>query len=176
MHAGTWDQAQTAASLIASYDEKLGAVARVAFSIPCCSVYLPVYWSGYLPKSVQIGGEFYEDASLWWTLERLSMLVSIDYERFSGRVREVFDGLEEDFERMAAKNERMAYTYLNAGEKEKAFAVLNTQMETQCAQIMESARILSKEIVGTFAGEKEITGIRREFLIEYASRVHMPLL
>ena len=104
------------------------------------------------------------------------MLVSIDYERFSGRVRETFDRLEADFEREALENEPIAIGYLRAGEKMKAFKVLNSQMERHCARIMETARRLSGEIVSAFGEETGIRGVRGEFLEEYGKRVGMPLL
>ena len=176
MHAGAWDRAQTAASLMVSSHEELGIVGRAAFSIPCCSAYMPIYWSEFIPEPIQTGGERYAESSLWWTLERLSMLVSIDYERFSGRVRETFDRLEADFEREALENEPIAIGYLRAGEKMKAFKVLNSQMERHCARIMETARRLSGEIVSAFGEETGIRGVRGEFLEEYGKRVGMPLL
>ncbi len=176
MHAGAWDRAQTAASLMVSCHEELGIVGRAAFSIPCCSAYMPIYWSEFIPEPIQTGGERYAESSLWWTMERLSMLVSIDYERFSGRVRETFDSLEEDFEREALENESIATGYLRTGEKEKAFKVLNSQMERHCARIMETAHRLSGEIVSAFGEETGIRGVRGEFLEEYSKRVGMPLL
>lgn len=176
MHAGDWDRAQTAASLMASYDGELGIVGRAAFSLPCCSAYMPVYFSGYLPASMQTGGQYYEESSMWWTMERLAMLVSIDYQRFSGRVRGTFDVLEEEFEKEAMENERVAAGHLKAGKTGEAYGILNRQMDGQCARIMETARMLSGEIAHTFAGQKEITGMRREFLKSYGERVRMPLL
>lgn len=176
MHAGAWDRAQTAASLMATYHEELGIVGRAAFSIPCCSAYMPIYWSEFVPEPMQTGGERYEEGSLWWTLERLSMLVSIDHERFSGSVRAAFDSLEADFEREALENEAIATGYLRAGERENAYKILNGQMERHCARIMETARGLSQKIVAAFPGETKIQGARGEFLEGYGKRVGMPLL
>ncbi len=43
MHARSWDASQTAASLLYTWQDCLGNDCRCASSLPCTSVYLPVY-------------------------------------------------------------------------------------------------------------------------------------
>ena len=71
MHAMTWDACQTTASMQVFYQKGLGPVARHAMSLPCCSVYLPVYLTGWLPACMEAGGEQFEETSLWWLLGAL---------------------------------------------------------------------------------------------------------
>lgn len=175
MHALAWDSAQTAASLIASYHPVLGSIGRIAFSTPCCSVYMPVYWTEYLPAAMGRGGEFYEDDSMWWIMERLSVMVTTDYERFSGNVRAQFAKLEQELEQEAEKNERMAVTLAEQNDPDM-YLVLNRQMDRQCKRIMDKARELTLEIADVLAAEGGLCGEQADFLRDYSERVRMPLV
>ena len=108
MHAMTWDASQTAASLLAYWQEGLGWICRWAPSMPCCSAYIPLYFTGTLPEALTRGGEKFEEASLWWTVERLEEAVSIDEERFAPTVREALRELELALELEARQTEQLA--------------------------------------------------------------------
>lgn len=71
MHMREWGESETAASIICRTDKDLGIVSRYALGVPCMSVFMPVYATGYLPQSIQTVGKEYSDDSLWWKIKRL---------------------------------------------------------------------------------------------------------
>ncbi len=176
MHAMTWDNAQTTASLMSTYDEDLGVISRHAFSVPCCSVFMPLYFTGYIPKPMQEGAEKYNENSMWWVLERLSMLISIDYNRFAPNVKTAFSKLEADFELQAKENEIVAASHKRIGNVELAYDILNAQMGQHCAEIINTSKILSEEIKDIVISEGGLCGPRTDFLLDYSKRTDMPLI
>lgn len=176
MHAMTWDSSQTAASMLVGFCNGLGPVIRHAFSIPCCSLYLPFYCTGFLPEAAMAGGEFFDSRSLWWLFERLSMIVSADYERFAPPVRQAAFHLEQEFDRQAAQTENLAAQAVQQGNSTHATELLNALMD-HCAEKAEAFAVQQfeaiKEQLNTAGG---LSGPRRDFLEEYCERVHMKLL
>ena len=75
---------------------------RYAPSIPCCSVFLPVYFTGTLPAALAAGDRYYDENSLWWNVERLSMAITADEERFGPDARAALLELEQSLEAKAA--------------------------------------------------------------------------
>ena len=146
MHAMTWDSSQTAASLLGMWDDVLGPVSWYAASIPCCSVYLPVYWTGDVPIAMKHAGEFYDENSLWWTTERLAMLISIDEERFGKNAREALQRLEEDICLQAKHNEDIAREWVRKDKRDKALEVLADFTEESAQKTMSLVKNLSKHI------------------------------
>ena len=175
MHAMTWDASQTASSLLCTYREGLGLVCRYAPSIPCCSVYLPVYWTGRLPEAMSAGGERYSGGSLWWTVERLAMAVSADEDRYGPRVRRSLRELEDRLSRRAAEAEERAVCLRQEGREDQARALLNELMEDSVRETMALAGSLAREIGGEIAARGGAYGPRKEFLEAYCGRVAMPL-
>ncbi|MEA4847410.1 MAG: C69 family dipeptidase [Clostridiaceae bacterium] len=175
MHAMTWDVSQTAASLICSYDEQLGIVCRYAPSLPCCSVFIPVYWTGVLPAVMKTGGESYDAASLWWVTERLAMAISVDEKRFGLPARTALQTLEEQIEKNAQQAENQARSLLTEHKVVEANAVLNSVTEHAAKEMLELASRLSNEICSIVHEEGGAYGLRKEFLIAYSNRVKMPL-
>lgn len=176
MHAMTWDSSQTAASMLVSYRHGLGPVLRHAFSIPCCSLYLPVYCTGYLPPQAQTGGEFYDSRSLWWLFERLAMIVSVDYDRFSPQLRQAAHSLEQQFDQAAADTETSAAQSIHQGNPDHAMDLLNRLMDDCAEKAAAFAAEQFQLIRAQLSGSGGLAGPRQDFLLEYCRRVHMALL
>lgn len=164
MHAMTWDASQTTCSLLARWDERLGVVARYAPAIPCCSVYIPVYMTGMLPDCMTLGGERYDDRSLWWRCERLAMAVSVDEERFGGKARRALRELEAD---IACRTEEAERT----GTPE----VLSKLTGEAAQALYDLAGRLADDICGQIEKLGGLYGVRREFLEAYCARTGLPL-
>lgn len=156
MHAMTWDASQTAASWLVYYDPELGPVCAWAPSLPCLSVYLPVYLRGEVPACMGCGGARFDPNSLWWVVERLAMAVSVDEARFAPRVRSKLAELEKELAQMTQQD-------------------LTLRMEQAANRLMETANGLFEEIRSCLHEEGGLYGVRREFLQDYCSRVGMTL-
>ena len=174
MHANTWDSAQTACSMLFTRDEVLGTVMRYAPSLPCCSVYIPVYWTGNLPAAMTVGGEKFSPDSLWWMAERLAMQVSMDEENFGDPVREALSAVEKDIAARTAKAERDARALIAAGDREAAVKKLNALTAYACETVMEAFRWLSAQLFSSIS-ETGVCGPRKEFLEAYAKRCEFRL-
>ncbi len=175
MHAMTWDGTQTASSLQAYSDDVLGPVLRYAPSIPCCSAFIPVYWTGNIPEVMSRGGEFYDDSSLWWLTERLAMAVSIDEERFGDMARRPLRELEARLSAEAAEAEKRAKELLLKGDRKSAFGILDAVTEKGAEEMCVLCRELAEKICGTVAADGGLYGPRKDFLEAYAGRTRMPL-
>ena len=90
---------------------------------------MPVYFTGYLPETIQTGGERFSDQSAWWRAERLNMLISADYNAFSGSVQADIRSLEQRFDTEAAVNETIASRLIAEDHRDQAFVILNNQMD-----------------------------------------------
>lgn len=175
MHAMTWDACQTAASLLAYWQEGLGWVCRWAPSMPCCSAYIPLYVTGTLPESLTRGGGKFEERSLWWVVERLAETVSMDEERFAPAVREALRELELNLEQEARQTERQAAALMARGEREQANALLNALMESAAGRLMTLAKNLFADLQKKIESDGGMYGPRKGFLEDYCARVEMIL-
>jgi len=175
MHAINWDASQTAASLMCSHHEVLGPVSWYAPSLPCCSVYIPVYWTGDVPHAVKCASESYSDDSLWWRTERLAMLISVDEERFAPSARKALRELEADIRRCAADAEEQACALVEKGRKDQAFAFLSYTTEKCTDKMMTLVSCLAQRISDDIRESGGLYGVRKEFIEAYAERVKMPL-
>ena len=164
MHAMTWDASQTTCSLLARWDERLGVVARYAPSIPCCSAYIPVYMTGALPQCMTLGGEKYDDRSLWWRCERLAMAISVDEDRFGSAARAALRELEADICRRS-----------EAAEADGTREALSAVTEEAAAELYALAGRLAEDICRQIGKLGGLYGVRREFLEDYCRRTGMPL-
>jgi len=174
MHAETTVGAQTVASMITYYDSVLGILCRYAVALPCCSVYLPVYFGRKTPDALENVGAKYDPASLWWVCERLAMAVSVDEERFAPAVKEALMELEQQIEHKAQLAEENARTQIregNAQAKDALFALTQEAVE----RLFPLVNRLAQEICDTVNAEGGAYGPRREFLQEYCARTEMPL-
>lgn len=175
MHAMTWDASQTTCSLLAYKDETLGMVCRYAPSIPCCSVYLPVYMLGELPERLTLGGEHFDADSLWWQCERLAMAISIDEERFGPTARAALREFEEKITRQTAALEETAKDLIGRGEHLLAKAVLMDLMADSAFELWELATNLADRICREVERLGGLYGPRKEFLQSYCARTGLPL-
>lgn len=156
MHAMTWDASQTAASWLVYHDPELGPVCAWAPSLPCLSVYLPVYLRGDVPGCMGCGGAKFDPNSLWWVVERLAMAVSVDEGRFAPHVRGKLAELERELAQMPQMD-------------------LTVRMEQAANRLMETANELFEEIRNCLCKEGGLYGVRKEFLQDYCGRVGMTL-
>lgn len=175
MHAMTWDASQTAASLLYSWHDTLGPVCWYAPSSPCCSVYIPVYWTSEVPAILSQADGVYDPASLWWVSQRLVTLVSIDEARFGKAVRNRLQPLEESIRMQAADTETAACALINANKKDEALSLLSrftqTCTENVCALMHQSCEEISQQL----KVDGGIYGMRREVILDYADRTRLPL-
>ena len=175
MHAMTWDGSQTAASFLCSWDEELGPVSRYSPSLPCCSLFLPVYWTGGVPECLKTPGSHYDKNTLWWETERLAMLVSVDEERFGPEVRRKLRALEALFEQQALEAEAIAREKIRQGNGQLAMSGLRAFTEACTLRVLEEVRLLAEGIHRDIRSARGLYGPRKEFLEAYSARVQMPL-
>lgn len=175
MHAAAWDASQTAASLIASHDDALGPVSWYAPSLPCCSCYIPVYWTGDVPAAMKNAQGVYDEHSLWWAAERLSMLVSVDESRYAPDVQSAFSRLRDEIPQAALLCEEKARALISESKKPEAMRLLSAFTQEATDQLMQFLRAQSDRISSDIASVGGLYGPRRELLEGYAARVHMPL-
>ena len=176
MHAMTWDSSQTAASLLCHWDDLLGPVSRYSASMPCCSVFIPVYWVSDVPDAMKNAGEFYREDSLWWETERLAMLISVDEGRYGVSARAALRRLDEDFHARAESMEQCARNLMQQGEKEAALQNLAQLTEACTAEAMQLIKWLAKEISDDIRQAGGLFGPRKEFLEAYMQRTKLELL
>jgi secernin len=174
MHAMTWDASQTTCSMLCWWDPLLGVVGRYAPSIPCCSVYLPVYMA-QLPGCMTRGGEKFDPESLWWQTERLAMAVSIDEERFGAEVRSRLREFETEVCDSTRAMERSAKDMMEKGHGLLAKACL-MDLTAECAEdMLKLVTRLADHICTEVAALGGLYGPRKEFLESYCARTGLPL-
>lgn len=175
MHASRQEASQTAASLLTWRDEELGQISWYAPSLPCCSVYLPVYWTGDVPEAMKFSSSVYHADSLWWRVERLATLISVDEARFAPDASKELKKLECELLQQAAQAEEKARGLIKAGERQQAMVLLSQTTEYAVKQLMEVSMLLAEQISAKIAEAGGLYGIRKEFTQAYAERVQMPL-
>ena len=184
MHANTRDEAQTAASMLMTYADGLGYRFRWAPASPCESVYLPVWWvtangvsSGgpVLPELMSRGGETYDGASLWWVMERLVTLSSVDDSRYDYLIYRQLDDLSYEIRRDAANAETEAKALVKKGDLAGAQKLLDSLTARFAEELLHTAAALCEGISEEIRDAGGLYGPRKEFLEEYAARTQMPL-
>lgn len=175
MHSMTWDAGQTTASLLCHWDDVLGPICLYAPSLPCCSVYLPVYWTGTLPQSMTVGGETYRKDSLWWQTERLAMAISIDEARFRADAVQALSALEVQLQQMAAETQAKATALIRSGDRAGGHALLTQLTQLAADRLMDLVCALADNICKTVADAGGLYGPRKEFLEAYCKRTNLPL-
>ena len=182
MHAltGGIDSSQTAASMIMSYDERWKFKFLWAAGLPCLSVYIPLYWVDpekkpmKVPDCMSLGGEKYDPESLWWTMEHLSALVSVDEDQFGMPVRESLRKLEKGFEAQAEEAEEEAEEMIDCGNKLGAAKRLNQLTESCAGMLLQTAQMLTAILTMKIAKAGGLYGPRKELLEDYMTRTEMP--
>ncbi len=173
MHMREWSEPETVASLISRYDPVLGPVSRFAPAQTCESVYLPIYFTGYLPPALSIGGVAFSSSSLWWKMKRLSLAAAVD-KRFHLPLTAKAQALEAELEQLAADAEQQASALIKADQKESAFTLLNQLMDRAVAMLdalcdAEYARI--RQEIEKAGG---IYGPQRENILQYLAYAKIP--
>jgi dipeptidase len=105
---------------------EIGGVMWYAMSSPCSSTFVPVYvGSTRAPKEYGAAGLKYDRESAWWAFEMLQRLVDKDREALYPMVRSHWDSLEQGEFQRALQMEREASRLWEAGELDKAKALLS---------------------------------------------------
>ena len=180
MHACSWEEAQTAASMYMSYEEETGILRFLwAPGTPCISLYLPVGWIPgeelHLPDILSAGGEFYSEESLWWTAERLSSLISTDEERFGKTVKKKLSLFEKDIVRQEEERINTARNLISYGDASGAQGMLDQFTEECAGKVVNLMKDLTAEISDEIKVSGGLFGPKKEFLEAYANRTAMPL-
>lgn len=175
MHAMTWDGSQTAASLLSSWDDLLGPVSWYSASIPCCSVFIPVYWTGDVPDMLKNAGAFYDKNSLWWETERLAMLISVDEDRYGQHAKTALCELETEIYTQARAMEQFARELIQNGKKDEALENLQQFTKTCAENVMSKVKLLARVISADIQNVGGLYGPRKEFLEAYAKRTNLEI-
>lgn len=167
MHMREWGESETSASLLARYDETIGIIARYAPAQPCLSAYIPVYMVGKLPEKMQTADRAFDDASLWWQVKLLSLLVAVDEDRFAAETREKLKELEAQFADMAEKAEKQAAELILSGKREEANKVLYT-VTNECTELLyHLAKAENMRLSDTIKKKGGLYGRQKEVIEEY---------
>ncbi len=164
MHAMTEKDSKTAASLIVTWHDVLGIQCRHCFSNPCTSVYVPIYFTGYLPKSFQQADGKFSSDSAWWVMERLQIAISADYARFAPIVRQALDALESKFSADAKTTEDQAIALLLDNKKADANAILNALMDRCANELLVVANAQFEQIRNALQNDGGLYGNRAAFI------------
>lgn len=175
MHAQDANAAQTAASMLFTYDDVFGPVFRYAPSMPCCSVFIPVYWTGHIPEMMTSGGRYFEENSLWWNVEKLASAVTADEERFGEMARSELQKLEELIEAKTSEQEAVAKTRIAEGCIDDAVKTLDALTAWAASMLMLTAKRLAGMICLEVRRSGGLYGPRKEFLEEYCQWAKMSL-
>lgn len=170
MHMREWGDSETTASIVSREDNILGVVSRFALAQPCLSVYLPIYFTGYLPLKISEGGRYFSENSLWWKFKRLSLAVAMD-EAFAPGVYKTLAALEASIEEKAKTAEEKARNLLATGDRDSAMCLLNATMdettslaETICDEEFVRLQSVIRKKGGLYGPQKE----NIEMYCEYA--------
>lgn len=169
MHPMTWQSPKTAASLLMTYDDVLGVVMRHAFSTPCTSIYMPVYFTGYLPTTMQRGGRQFDEQSLWWCMERVMLAVSTDAASYKEYVTDKLYSAEALIESQRADIEAQAKEYIKSGQRDEGYKLLNDYMTESAELIRQTANDVYQSIAAKLQGSDNFYGPCRELILWFQS-------
>ena len=184
MHANTQEEAQTAASMIMTYDKQLGFRFHWAPASPCTGIYLPVWWvrtetavspGPDIPEILRRGGEFYDPESLWWVMERLVTLAGVCEERYFDPVLRQMAAVETHAERLAADAEKEASRLIRSGKTEEAQKLLDRITAQLAGELYSTACCLCDSVSEEIAAAGGLYGPRKEFTAAFAARTRMPV-
>ena len=171
-----WGESETTASLLCRWDEQLGVIGSWCACQPCMSVYLPVYFTGYLPASLSAPGKHFDEHSLWWKTKRLILAVSSDENRFAPRVQKACAMLDVRLTAWAAQEEAVAKKLMAQGQREAAILRLNHLMDEAvkeaCAMVDAQYASIREELLALGG----IYGTQKEAIAEYCDYAMVPLL
>lgn len=174
MHMRDFGESETSASLLTRYDDTLGIIARYAPAQPCLSAYIPVYMTA-LPAQMQTADKTYDEASLWWQVKRLSLLVAADEMLFAVPVRAELAALEKKFEKKAAATEDAARALIASGAREAAMSLLKALTEECAAELYAYATKTSAVLFAAIAEKGGLYGRQKEPIEAYAAYAAIPM-
>lgn len=177
MHANSWDEAKTAASMIMTYEKGIGLKLLWAPASPCMSVYIPVYWiPGQVPKIPECmsrGSEKFDDESLWWHMEWAGQLTGIDEEVYSEDNSNDLLEVELNQEDAQERIEKLARKLVKDGMEKEAQELLNEFTENYALKAMLAAGDINDYMIKEIQADGGFYGPRKEFLKDYAERVSL---
>lgn len=176
MHMRDWGESETSASLLARYDNTIGLIARYAPVQPCLSAYIPVYMVGKLPEKMEKAEKLFDENSLWWQVKALSLLVTVDENRFAGEIRTKLGELENLFAQKAEAVEAMARQLILEGKQEEANAALYAVTEECTDLLFDFAKEARKRLAAIIQSKGGLYGRQKEAIEKYAAYARIPLL
>lgn len=176
MHPICWGESETTASLLCRWDDALGVIASWAPCQPCLSVYLPVYFTGYLPQMLTNPGKHFDENSLWWKTKRLILAVSADEARFAPRVQKACAMLDVRLTAWASQEEAVATKLIAQGKKEDAHTRLNAFMDQAAKEAMEMVDAQYASVKAELLSLGGLYGSQKEAIETYCDYAKIPLL
>ena len=128
-----------------------------------------------MPAAMKEANGVYDPSSLWWTAERLNMLVSVDENRFAPEVQTILNDFHNDSLQMVHDCEEQALSLIEKGQMVRAMQLLSALTQHETDRLMRVMRSLADRISSEIEAIGGLYGPRKEFLEAYAARVHMPL-
>ena len=176
MHPMSWGESETTASLICRWDDALGVIGSWCPCQPCMSVYLPVYFTGYLPQALSIPRKTFDENSLWWKMKRLILAVSAEEARFAPRVQKACAMLDIRLSAWAAQEEAVATKLMAQGKTEEAFARLNHLMDEAVKEATEMVDAQYASVREELISLGGLYGTQKEAIETYCDYANIPLL
>ena len=173
MHMREWGASETTGSIISKIDDVLGVVSRWAPAQPCQSLYLPIYFTGYIPRTLTVCDEDYSEESIWWKLKRMSLAASVD-PRFEKELTEKTIAFEKNIEFFATSAEEKAKKLIGEGKKGKAFELLNSAMDKAVELIELLCDVEYKRIKAEIDKRGGLYGPQADNIRKYIEFTHMP--
>lgn len=184
MHANLPTENQTAASMIMTRMKTSDYGFLWAPASPCMSIYIPFWWIGadeeksvmpQIPSLLSRGGEFYEEDSLWWAMERLVSLVSVDEARFYDMAENKLQRVREKIDEYLEDKWTEASAYLAGRQQQKAQKCFDACTKKSAELAYKAAVGLCERISKQLEKDGGLYGPRKELLEAYSARTHMPL-
>lgn len=176
MHMRAWTGSETTAGIICRIDSELGIISRYAVGQPCLSVFMPIYNTGYLPKTLSEGGRYFDEETLWWKIKRVGLLVSVDENKFAKKLRDKAHTLEKKLWEKAEQTETSARGLLSQGKRKEAYALLNALMDESVKLIEALFDELYAEFSAVVSDLGGIYGIHKDNIEKYCEHANVPLL
>jgi secernin len=100
-HSGGLSGSTSAASIVSVLKSDAPDPFRFVYwgsmSPPCCSIFRPFFNINWLPEDLQHAHALYRNTDQWWIFIELERYISLNYDKFSVKVKEGFHALEDQF-------------------------------------------------------------------------------
>ena len=179
MHGCRPTGTQTAASCIVEYHDspykELAFTYWASLTPPCCSVSIPLFNIGYVPKQLGIGGGTYSQNSFWWRQNRMTSDVEMNYAKYHPWIEKVQFPVEKLIRESAASARKEAEALFKAGKPEEAKAVLRVCTDDCFSLIKEDVEKMIIRIETDLKNDPP-SSYRRKYLQEYRAKTEIPEL